>query len=67
MKILVIILFCIFLSGCERSIPGKLEEHIVVIDSCEYLVNGFSSANNYSITHKGNCKYCRERRLKEKE
>ena len=38
--------------------------NVVEIDSCEYLVNHSDTYYGYdviSITHKGNCKYCRER------
>ena len=35
--------------------------HVVVIDSCEYIQWG------YGLSHKGNCKYCAERRRKEYE
>ena len=35
--------------------------HIVIVDSCEYI------RWNYGFTHKGNCKYCAERRMKEQE
>lgn len=39
---------------------------IVVIDSCEYLhVCLYDGA--WKFTHKGNCKYCEERRKKELE
>ena len=34
---------------------------VVVIDSCEYIKCG------YGLTHKGNCKFCEERRRQEKE
>ena len=33
----------------------------IVIDSCEYV------HNNYQLAHKGNCKFCAERRKKELE
>ena len=34
---------------------------VVIIDSCEYL------RWDYGLSHKGNCKYCAERRRKEYE
>lgn len=34
---------------------------VIVIDSCEYISWG------YGLTHKGNCKFCEERRRKEYE
>ena len=33
--------------------------NISIIDSCEYVEWG------YGLAHKGNCKYCKERRQKE--
>ena len=40
---------------------------VVVIDSCEYLIG--RSGNDYRghgyLSHKGNCKYCAERRKRE--
>jgi len=39
------------------------ESHIVIIDSCEYI----SYNGGQGIAHKGNCKYCAERRKKELE
>lgn len=46
---------------------GDLYLRTVVIDSCEYLI---SSRNETSkgfgyLSHKGNCKYCAERRKRE--
>jgi len=39
---------------------GVYDIVIVVIDSCEYLrVN--SSSSSFSLTHKGNCKFCKQR------
>lgn len=37
------------------------EIHVVVIDSCEYLI---VQGDKNSLTHKGNCKFCEERRKK---
>lgn len=34
---------------------------VIVLDSCEYIVEGSK------LAHKGNCKYCAERRRKEQE
>lgn len=35
--------------------------HVIVIDSCEYISWG------YGMSHKGNCKFCQQRRQKEYE
>lgn len=41
--------------------------HVVEIDSCEYLIgNMVCGYQGYGyLTHKGNCKYCAERRKRE--
>lgn len=40
--------------GCDKFI----EIEVLTIDSCEYLYLPY----NYSqLTHKGNCKYCKQR------
>ena len=38
---------------------------IMVIDSCEYIRNETYGIENYVYTHKGNCRFCAERRRKE--
>ncbi|MBP5722165.1 MAG: membrane lipoprotein lipid attachment site-containing protein [Bacteroidales bacterium] len=61
------------LSGCVKKNPDgsyPLQEncgngnnpYVVVIDSCEYIV-----WEPYRLAHKGNCKFCEERRKKEYE
>jgi len=65
MKLLLIILLFI---GCNNiseypSIPNDNSSinspKIVTIDSCEYIQ--YRVYMYYAITHKGNCKYCKER------
>ena len=48
-------------------VNGKLRLRTVVIDSCEYLIgSGRESYAGYGyFAHKGNCKYCAERRKRE--
>lgn len=42
----------------------KSEYEVIVIDSCEYIyIYGYSRVG---ITHKGNCKFCEERRRRDK-
>lgn len=50
--------------GNKWQEPQSAGSQIVVIDSCEYIVNGHNYYNNYAITHKGNCKFCEERKRK---
>lgn len=71
MKKLILLLSLAFLMcGCNKK-PQILKDNIVningwdckviEIDSCEYIQGG------YMLSHKGNCKYCAERRRKEQE
>ena len=41
--------------------------HVVEIDSCEYLIgDSYGGYHGYGyLSHKGNCKYCAERRKRE--
>ena len=68
MKCLIWI-FIIFVVGCHETLPESdtkvsTETHniykTVVIDSCEYIEYDYGIVDSrvYSITHKGNCKYC---------
>lgn len=73
MKKVILILAVVF-TGCKDQHPVTYTDEqiicrdnringigVVVLDSCEYIkftTDGF----NYGITHKGNCKYCKERR-----
>ena len=75
----ILLLFLIIITSCDCNCPSsqeetsqkdnsvrKLEDYVwsskvVEYDSCEYvLIFGESKG----ITHKGNCKYCEERRKK---
>ena len=38
---------------------------IVTVDSCEYIHRYFRGAQYGFLVHKGNCRFCRERRQKE--
>ena len=38
---------------------------VIIIDSCEYI-RGYRTLD-YRLAHKGNCKFCKERRQKELE
>lgn len=41
--------------------------HVVEIDSCEYLIGSrYETSKGFGyLSHKGNCKYCAERRKRE--
>ena len=75
-KIILLALTALMMVGCEYRTDAQIEEakrlngfNIVVIDSCEYLkrqeTSGYSGYGYFS--HKGNCRFCQERRQKELE
>lgn len=68
-KILAILLFAVI--GCGNE-PEKTQQevlyndnwqgfNVVVIDSCEYIVRSQGGYVGYLFSHKGNCKFCKER------
>lgn len=65
----IIIVLAVFIVGCNPKAPGDTSKEsfgdfdIKVIDSCEYIEYdyGFGDQRVYSLTHKGNCKYCLQR------
>lgn len=68
-KIILLALTALMMVGCEKSSYKTQQEEIddiyakrtFVVDSCEYITFWKSS------THKGNCRFCKERRQKELE
>lgn len=73
-KIILLALAALMMVGCEYKTDFEIEEakrlngfNIVVIDSCEYLEK--SDARGHQgygyFAHKGNCRFCKERRQKE--
>ena len=67
-KLLLLALTALMMAGCNRvesnySVNGI---PVVVIDSCEYL-RVLTYNYNYVYSHKGNCRFCKERRQKEFE
>ena len=73
-KITLLALTAFMMVGCEYRTNSEKEEakrlggfDIVVIDSCEYLKKddwaGYQGFGYFA--HKGNCKFCAERRKKE--
>lgn len=65
--LLVAVLFSFI--GCETPQGVRHKEDgysIIVIDNCEYIeVSNWvgSQSGYYSITHKGNCKFCSSRKV----
>lgn len=72
-KVVLLALAAVMMAGCEDElnyapISGKVNQFtIIVVDSCEYLYG--REAAGYAgygfIAHKGNCRFCKERREKE--
>ena len=63
-KIILLALTSLMMVGCIKN--GKVDRSdfvIVELDSCEYIKWNVS----YGYQHKGNCKFCKERRQKELE
>jgi hypothetical protein len=57
-KLLIIVFIAIMMVGCDNN--GKpLGYTYIELDSCEYIV-GLNQ-----LSHKGNCKYCEQRRKAE--
>jgi len=65
-KFILLALTALMMVGCseETNKSTKLVQFkILQIDSCEYLkIDGY-----YGYAHKGNCRFCKERRQKELE
>lgn len=68
-KLILLLTLAFVMCGCYRqnadgsyTVGNAFNEfNVLTIDSCEYIVDG------YWMSHKGNCKYCAERRKKEQE
>ena len=67
-KIILLLLTALMMVGCDynsnRNIDTKTEGIVygtIIIDSCEYI------RAHYRLAHKGNCRFCKERRQKELE
>jgi hypothetical protein len=70
-KIILLVLTALMMVGClnEKNPDGTyttMEPRTYIIDSCEYI--GYLGFGNGDIlAHKGNCRFCKERRQKEFE
>ena len=65
-KITLLALTALIMVGCDynsnRNIDTKTEGNLygtIIVDSCEYI------RGKDKLAHKGNCKFCAERRKKE--
>ena len=75
-KIILLALTALIMAGCEYKTDAEIEEakrlhgfNIIIVDSCEYLkMNTSTGYQGYGyFAHKGNCRFCKERRQKELE
>lgn len=75
-KIILLALAALMMVGCKYQTDAEIQEaerlngfNIVVIDSCEYLnskeCSGYLGYGFFA--HKGNCRFCAERRKQELE
>jgi len=72
-KIISLMLATLAIVSCEYKTDAEIErEHlngfnIAVIDSCEYLIKNetFGYQGYGYFAHKGNCRFCKERKEKE--
>ena len=67
-KIILLVLAALIMVGCKTDIEKDTKfctetYHVIILDSCEY----YSHTYKYDLTHKGNCRFCKERRHKELE
>lgn len=68
MKKLILLAFsAVMMAGCSKESMNRhteLQIDLFDFDSCEYLrtYGGYAEVN---LAHKGNCRFCKERRQKE--
>jgi len=68
-RVLILLTFLCLVS-CSTTVQesktgekiGGYNIHIIKFDNCEYI--RFSGIERGYLAHKGNCKYCEERRVK---
>lgn len=76
MKKIILLASTALMIGCQYKTDAEIEEavrlkgfNIIIVDSCEYLKNkeGAGYTGYGFFAHKGNCRFCKERRQKELE
>ena len=69
-KIILLTLAALMMVGCDiKQSDGTYKPYsyrTYIIDSCEYVGYAMSTQYDY-LAHKGNCRFCKERRQKELE
>jgi hypothetical protein len=69
-KIILLAFTALVMAGCDKKQPDGTYKprsyRTYIIDSCEYVGLAMSSQYDF-LAHKGNCRFCKERRQKELE
>ena len=63
-KLILLALTAVMMAGCTFSDGQDISKKVIRLDSCEYI-QYWSGYGCTGIEHKGNCRYCAERRQKE--
>jgi uncharacterized protein YcfL len=63
-KIILLTLITLIMVGCSFRNGQDISDKIITLDSCEYI-QYWTGDYNQNIEHKGNCRFCKERRQKE--
>lgn len=67
-NIILLALTALTMVGCGKEVEYSIEEvQISIIDTCEYIKCPTYGIGTYVYSHKGNCRFCKERRKKELE
>lgn len=66
-KIILFAVASLMMVGCSDDKPDANDFKTIVIDSCEYLYEEVPTSGGpyVAMAHKGNCRFCKERRQKE--
>lgn len=68
-KIILLALTALMMVGCGEKTTQPIELHDMrtyIVDSCEY-VGRYTTSSSAILAHKGNCRFCAERRKQELE
>ena len=68
-KIIILALAALMMAGCTEKSTQPIElhkTHTYIIDSCEYVGQAIGFRTGI-LAHKGNCRFCAERRKQELE
>ena len=69
-KIILLALTALMMVGCKNektTIQKTRNFYVSEMDSCEYIRLLSPTGDYYGLEHKGNCRFCKERRKKELE